>query len=314
MIFFLKIGIDALCIILKMVKHKKQTAEYSKIKKLINEHVDPIEKFKDKSDIAIDRFVSGYRLDNKWHLYDPSFINENDLVREEDEAKWEKTVFLDKTYWGYYCWPARITVNLNKRETYPLSTASDIDLEEIKPPAIADLYDYNEAVKPIRKRFQNDVDFLDKFIKFCLIEEHRGNERFDRKKSYLFKSLFRNFGSVKIINGVYTRLSGLISDKEQQTVERSHKLAAEMICGLIKGSKYWKLRDLKEMWSQLKNLFDLIVENIKNETIHLWSDCFTNAFVTNKYKFILIIEFKLLICDFVRIKRKIQILDVALSI
>jgi proteasome activator subunit 4 len=269
-----------------MVKHKKQSVEYSKIKKLINENVDPIEKFKDKSDIAIDRFVSGYRLDNNWHLYDPSFINENDLNKEEDEAKWEKTIFLDKTYWGYYCWPARLTAYLNKRETYPLATLSEIDLEDIHPPSIADLYDYSEAVKPIRKRFQNDEEFLNKFISYSLIEDQRGNEKFDKKKCYLFKALFRNFGSVKIINELYARLTGLISDREPKIVERSHKLAAEMICGLIKGSKYWKLKDLKELWSQLKILFDLVVENMTNETIHLWSDCFSNAFVIkNIYKY-----------------------------
>jgi proteasome activator subunit 4 len=263
-----------------MVKPKKQTVEYSKIKRLINEHVDPIERFKDKSDIAIDKFVSGYRLDNNWHLYDPSFINENELDRDEDVIKWEKTIFLDKTYWGYYCWPAKITVNLNRREAYPLTPAGDPDLEEIRPPAIADLYDYSEAVKPIRKRFQNDEEFMDKFISYNLIEDSKGSEKFDKKKAYLFKALFRNFGSAKIVNGLFKRLYDLIVTKDQQVIERSHKLAAEMVCGLIKGSKYWKLRDLKELWAQLKTMFDLIMENIQNETIGLWINCFSNAFVT----------------------------------
>lgn len=250
-----KIAIDALCIILKMVKYKKQTIEFNS-QELIKEQTNNL-----ISQIEANKPNPGYREDNMWHLYNPNFL------QQTDNSKWEKTAFLDKSYWGYYCWPQKLKVNLNKRINY-----SDDSIEN-DPNA-----EYREAVHKIRDRFQNDAEFVCKFIKLAQIEESKGNEKFDKKRFYFFKALFRNFGSSRIFNNLYEHLEKLITDKEQQTQECSHKLAAEIISGLIRGSKYWQFNDLKELWSKLKRLFDLMVENVTTENIKLWSSCFSNAY------------------------------------
>jgi proteasome activator subunit 4 len=237
-----------------MLKHKKQTKRID-IVELIN-HEMPGNLTRDK--IAIDQAQPGYRLDNSWHTHDPNFLN--------NPSKWDNTYFLDKTYWGYYCWPSSVEVNLNKRQVYALednnSSTDNFDL----------------CAKVISDRFMSDADFVEKFIKLSTIEESKGKEKFDKKHFYLFKALFRNYGSAKIFNNLFTHLHKLISDKESQTHECSHKFAAEMVSGLIRGSKNWPFNEIKELWSALKPMLDLAMENMTTETLKLWFSCFSNAF------------------------------------
>lgn len=253
-----------------MVKYKKQTKEYD-IVNLLKEETN--NKIHNESQITINKPNPGYRDDNKWHFFTPNFINTNTNVNTDsfDEAKWNNTNFLDKSYWGYYCWPSKISVNLNQRDNYTNTTSSTNN-------------DYIDAIKPIRDKFQNDSEFVKKFIKLSIIEEYKGNEKFDKKKFYFFKSLFRNFGTSEIFNNLYEHLNRLVTDKDTQTQECSHKLAAELISGLIKGSKYWSLPDLKVLWSKLKPLFDLIIENIFIESLDIWVDCFSTVFVSGYSK------------------------------
>lgn len=42
--------------------------------------------------------VAGDRPDNKWLQYDSS-----SLPRTQQD--WDRCVFVEKTHWGYYCWP-----------------------------------------------------------------------------------------------------------------------------------------------------------------------------------------------------------------
>jgi len=256
-----KIAIDSLCIILKMVKFKKDLVTYDTVD-LIKEQSNDSISSEDLKDIT--KPNPGYRPDNKWHFYNPNFINTNidPSTSEKDRLIWERAKFLDKSFWGYYCWPEKIEIVSNSRANF-----------------ITHTNEYTEAIKIIRDKFQNDSTFVKKFIQFSIIEESKGNEKFDKKKFYFFKALFRNFGTTDIFLNFYENLTLLISDKNTQTQECSHKLASEMISGVIRGSKYWSLDDLKVLWSKLKPIFDLIIDNITTENLKLWYNCFSTAYV-----------------------------------
>ena len=113
---------------MKMVKYRKMTKK-CETKELIVKQ-SKLNYLNKPEEIVINRPKPGYRDDNKWHLYYPDYLknyeNSSDSrEREErlnddvdDLIKWEKTLFLDKSYWGYYCWPAKLDVNLNKRKCY----------------------------------------------------------------------------------------------------------------------------------------------------------------------------------------------------
>lgn len=63
-------------------KHKKVT-------------VDP---YKSAPPPPAGKFLPGSRPDNEWIMY------HSDQVPDSQE-KWEAMEFVDKTHWGYYCWP-----------------------------------------------------------------------------------------------------------------------------------------------------------------------------------------------------------------
>lgn len=260
-----------------MVKYKKETKECDTV-----ETLKEMNQFLTDSDIIINKPQPGYRKDNNWYLYDPNYINVHS-INENDVNAWEKNTFLDKSYWGYYCWPKILTINTNKRKTYTYqeieTSPPSSPINKFAPQLTQTTNDYAEAVKPVRDKFQYDNDFLKKFIKFNTIESSKGNEKYDKKKFYLFKALFRNFGTVNIFNNLFDHLMALVSDKSEKTRECSHKLAAEIVSGCIRGSKYWNLNVLKYLWSKMKPLFDLIMDNIYTETLTIWIDCFSNSFV-----------------------------------
>jgi hypothetical protein len=43
-------------------------------------------------------FLPGSRPDNEWIMY-------NSEKLPDSQEKWEAMEFVDKTHWGYYCWP-----------------------------------------------------------------------------------------------------------------------------------------------------------------------------------------------------------------
>ncbi len=54
----------------------------------------------------------------------------------------------------------------------------------------------------------------------------------------LFKGLFRNFG-LAFVDNFIERLYVLIHEKTKEKQEGSHRVAAEIVAGMIRGSKYW---------------------------------------------------------------------------
>ena len=251
-LYNIKVAVDALCIILKLVKPPKET----RVRRMIDVINQQTNGKINESEIALNLKRPGFRADNSWHLYEPNFLSNFYDYSEADEKKWTQTEFLDKSYWGYYCWPNQIKTVVNKRAKFGSGK-------------------FDKAIQPVKERFTNDPHFIEKFIALSTIEESRGNEKFEKKRFYLFKSLFRNFGCTEIFNGVYEHLTRLIKDRESKTHECSHKFAAELLSGLIRGSKYWPLEQLKQLWTRLKIILDLVMENVTTETVKLWTACFS---------------------------------------
>jgi proteasome activator subunit 4 len=78
-------------------------------------------------------------------------------------------------------------------------------------------------------------------------------------------------------NLIDKHLRMLVCDTNKNTFEGSHKLASEICAALIRGSKYWPLSRLNELWCQLKTTFDLIVDNVTQETLLFWYSSFSTA-------------------------------------
>ena len=237
----------------------------------------------------------GLRADNKWITYDPSFIATESLMSDADEtmagkeeeeeeeeeecAKWESACFLDKSYWAYYGWPANMPTVSHKRDVYSTTTIATTRSEQNAEEQVKNEL-HASAIQPIVDKFAHDAQFVAKFIQLSTIEESKGSESFDKQRFHFFKALFRNFGTASIFHELFEHLERLVADKRTMTHEMSAKLAAEIVSGLIRGSKYWPYVELRKLWRRLRPLLDKIIDSLTNENLQLWYDCFSNSFVS----------------------------------
>ncbi|CAF0997933.1 unnamed protein product [Rotaria sordida] len=187
----------------------------------------------------------GDRDDNLW-------LTINDYIPPKSQAEWEQTCFLDKSFHGYYKWPKIIKYPLNKRERYT---------RENMPEQVAILYN----------RFI-DKNFVAKFIQLMVLDKE-GDSSFDVNRFRMFKGLFRNFGSA-FVDHFMEQLYALIREKIIEIQEGSQRVAAEIVAGMIRGSKYWTVEMLDELWSKLTPFLNELCMNLSSEAVLNWGCCF----------------------------------------
>ncbi|CAF3512541.1 unnamed protein product, partial [Rotaria sordida] len=195
--------------------------------------------------VNIDECHPGDRDDNLW-------ITINDYKPPKTQKEWEETCFLDKSFHGYYKWPKIIKYPINKRERYT---------KENMPQDVAILYE----------RFI-DKNFINKFTQFMVLDEEEEEINFDIHRFRMFKGLFRNFG-LALVDNFMDDLYILIHDKTK-TQEGSHRVAAEIVAGMIRGSKHWTLDMLDELWKKLTPFLNEVCTNLSVETVSHWGSCF----------------------------------------
>lgn len=66
-------------------------------------------------------------------------------------------------------------------------------------------------------------------------------------------------------------LQQFVEDKQEQ----HQRCAAEIIGGIIRGSKHWSYKQVEEMWSEIIPLLRIAINNMATETIPDWSFCVT---------------------------------------
>ncbi|CAF3768327.1 unnamed protein product [Rotaria sp. Silwood1] len=188
----------------------------------------------------------GDRDDNLWITY-------NNYQPPKTQFEWEQTCFLDKCFHGYYEWPKIIKYSMNKRERYT---------KETMPEHVAILYN----------RFI-DKNFIKKFIQYMIIEDEENETNFNINRFRMFKGLFRNFGS-DFIDHFMEQLNILIHEKTKGKYADCHRIAAEIVAGMIRGSKYWTLQMLDELWQKLIPFLNEVCSNLSSETLPYWGACF----------------------------------------
>ena len=90
-----------------------------------------------------------------------------------------------------------------------------------------------EAEQIIYDHF-SDPKFVEQLIKFLSLEDRKGKDKFNPRRFCLFKGLFRNFDDA-FLPVLQPHLERLVSDSHEST----QRCVAEIIAGLIRGSKHW---------------------------------------------------------------------------
>ncbi|CAF1376811.1 unnamed protein product [Rotaria sp. Silwood1] len=73
------------------------------------------------------------------------------------------------------------------------------------------------------------------------------------------------------------QLYSLIRKKIKEKEEGSQRVAAEIVAGMIRGSKYWTVEMLDELWSKLTPFLNEAFMNISSEAVNNWCLCFRFA-------------------------------------
>ncbi|CAF1351315.1 unnamed protein product [Rotaria magnacalcarata] len=201
--------------------------------------------------IINDAYHPGDRMDNAWLTIDG-------YIPPTTQSEWEQTCFLDKSFHGYYTWPKMIKYSINKRERYSQNNM---------PEQAAILYN----------RFI-DKNFVKRMTQFMILDHDNvdGQTEFDTIRFAAFKGLFRNFG-LAFIDNFMEQLYMLIHEKTKEKQNGSHRVAAEIVAGIIRGSKYWTIEMLDELWKNLTVFLNEVCSNLNSNTCSCWGSCFKYA-------------------------------------
>ncbi|CAF4100985.1 unnamed protein product [Rotaria sp. Silwood2] len=203
----------------------KATAAFCRLQKPPQIYVEKsLEEILHSTDQSISMVVNdpckpGDRDDNLWITY-------NDYKCPKLQTEWEQACFLDKVFHGYYQWPKMIEYPVNKCEFYT---------RDQMPKHVLIIFD----------RFL-DKNFVAKFTKLIIYDE--GTIDFNKTRFLMYKGLFRNFG-LALVENFIEQSYVLIREKIQEKYEGSHRAAAEIIAGMIRGSKYWSLEMVSKIAS-----------------------------------------------------------------
>ncbi|XP_075223188.1 proteasome activator complex subunit 4A-like isoform X2 [Lycorma delicatula] len=191
----------------------------------------------------------GDRSDNKWLHY-------NYATRPLSKEQWDKPYFQHKRYIGYYTWPKVM-------QTYAASSE--------QPPLDRRRIELTDEEKQVYDFFVQHSN-VEKFIKFLSLEEKKGRDKFNGFRFILFKSIFRNHGDT-FLELFKPHIKRLVEDKQ----ESSQRCVAEIISGLVRGSKHWPFDKVEKLWDFLIPIIQKALSNMTEETVVDWGICFATS-------------------------------------
>ncbi|TSK14769.1 Proteasome activator complex subunit 4B [Bagarius yarrelli] len=191
--------------------------------------------------------VAGDRPGNDWLQYHADCL-------PCSQQEWDSFRFVEKTHWGYYCWPKKLMLYA------PLEQQKDFGAEEM-----------NEREQIIHENFSNPM-FISQLIEFLSLEDRKGKDKFNPQRFCLFKGLFRNYSDafLPVLKPHMERLAG-------DSHESTQRCVAEIIAGLVRGSKHWSFSRVEALWQFLIPLIRRALSNITVETFTDWGTCIATA-------------------------------------
>ncbi|XP_072526695.1 proteasome activator complex subunit 4A [Salminus brasiliensis] len=196
-----------------------------------------------------DLILAGDRPDNQWLQYNSSRL-------PLSQQAWDKCCFIEKTHWGYSTWPRKLMIYA--------------PLEE-QPKQGKNREEMTEREQIIFDHFSDPI-FIDQLIQYLSLEDRKGKDKFSPHRCWLFKGLFRNFDDV-FLPVLKPYMERLVSD----THESKQRCVAEMISGIIRGSKHWSYTKVEKLWAILCPLLRTALSNISIETYTDWGTCIAIA-------------------------------------
>ncbi|XP_077299850.1 proteasome activator complex subunit 4-like isoform X2 [Arctopsyche grandis] len=194
--------------------------------------------------------IPGFRCDNRWLQYDTDKV----YTKEEWDSK---SYSHSLESYGFFYWPKTIKMYAPPAEQ-PEYNLLPQDLDDSEK----EIYD-----------FFTDKSNVDKLINYLSMEEKKGKDKFSTFKFLMFKGIFINYGDA-FLDLFVEHLKRLVADKQ----EAYQRCAAEIIAGLIKGTKHWSFAKMRNVKKVLTPIIKVVLENMTSETFTDWGLCFATAF------------------------------------
>lgn len=103
---------------------------------------------------------------------------------------------------------------------------------------------------------------------YFTVEEKKGDDLFNAVNFTFFQGLARVFNDI-----IAPLCESLLEELVPSTKEADHRFAAEIIGGLINGSKLWKYSRQRHLWNWLGPLLTRALENVKDDNMRNWGVC-----------------------------------------
>ncbi|XP_071784078.1 proteasome activator complex subunit 4-like [Asterias amurensis] len=202
----------------------------------------PLDPYKVSGSTPPATITPGVRPDNAWHHF-----NSSTLPKTQEE--WDACVFVEKTHWSFYTWPKDMKVYAGESEQPKLDRTVD---------------ELSESERAVHDCFSSE-EFVKKLIEFLSLEDRKGRDKFNTKRFILFKGLFRNFGDafLPVFKPHLSRLA-------QSSQESDQRCLAEIMTGLVRGSKHWGFTKTSQLWEFLSPILKSALSQVTVETLFDW--------------------------------------------
>ncbi|XP_016837530.1 proteasome activator complex subunit 4 [Nasonia vitripennis] len=235
-----QMAIKAMAFVLKQLKKKH-------VKRKIDVSTNNNHNVKKLASNSVMKVHPGYRSDNAWLQY-------NYNSRPTNSAEWDEPRYMHKSNVGYYAWPREI----------------EIYAATCEQPSY-DKLNLSEQDKEIEQFFGNQQN-VDRLIEYFSLEGQSDEDAFSSTRVRMFTGIFRNHGD-SFLGNFLPHLRKLVVDKQ----ESSQRCAAEIICGVIKGSKHWPFDMTERLWHEFLPIIRNALNNLTGDTIQDWILCIANA-------------------------------------
>lgn len=192
----------------------------------------------------------GVRSDNRWLQYDLDTIPKN-------QSEWDEPRYSHKAE-GYFGFSKSFYVYA----PFAQQPTLDRTLDEM-----------NEVEQCLFQFITNEAN-VSRLIEFWSLEEKIGQEKYSRQRFFLIQSFCYQFGD-SIVDPFLGHIERLI--RAEKNLEASHRCAAEILGGIIRGMKHWPYEKTKNMYDKLRPLILLAMNSITVETDGFWGTCFATA-------------------------------------
>jgi hypothetical protein len=143
-----------------------------------------------------------------------------------------------------------------------------------------DPLEYKHAVRTLVERYFSDTQYLEKLIKVMSVVQLGRSKHMNGSHAQMFKGLLKAFGP-SIVAPLQMQLDAWLENPQAKAQSRESSdvyigqqcFAAELVAGLVRGSKYWHADDHAAMRAIVAKVLRHVLSNAEMETVSIWATC-----------------------------------------